>query len=76
MLKALVRQADTVLLMVRGTMNGLSRLRPLSRMVSAVATTFSAEVPPEPMISPVRGSETSSSPRPASSMACCMAMVA
>ena len=40
MLKALVRQADTVLLMVRGTMNGLSRLRPFSRMVSAVAHGF------------------------------------
>ena len=39
--------------MVRGTMKGLSRFSPLVRITSAVATTFSAEVPPEPMISPV-----------------------
>ena len=50
------------------------RLTPFSRAMSAAATWFWVEGPPEPMIRPVRSWLTSPSVSPASAIASCMAM--
>ena len=47
---------------------------PFSRAISAAATWFEVEGPPEPTISPVRSLLISVSSRPASSIASAMAM--
>jgi hypothetical protein len=66
------RQADTVLPMVRVTMNGPTRLMPLARRVSAAQTWLKLDAPPEPATRPVRGLETSLGSSPACAMACCI----
>ena len=60
--------------MAFGTSNGPTFFGPFSRVVSAAATMARVEGPPEPMMMPVRSFETSFSSRPASRIACSMAM--
>ncbi len=57
-----------------GTANGPIRLGPFSRVMSAASTRALVEGPPAPTISPTLSSETSSGCRPASAIACSMAM--
>ena len=66
--------ADGPELIALGTANGPIRLTPLSRAMSAASTIARVEGPPEPTIRPVRSLETSASVRPASAIACSMAM--
>ncbi len=73
MRNGVARQAETVLLMVRGTRYGPMRLTPLSRRMSMASIWLMVEAPPEPAIRPMRGLEMSSALRPESSRACCMA---
>ena len=61
--------ADTVEHIVRGTMYGPTRRTPFSRSRSPVSICHCGEPPPEPAITPVRGSCTASSFRPASAIA-------
>ena len=61
-------------LIALGTAKGPMRLGPFSRVVSAAETMALVEGPPEPTIRPTRSLETSSGPRPASTMAWSMAM--
>ena len=75
-MKKVAIQADTVDDMQRGTIYGPTRFGPFSRVVSKAVSIFAVEGPPEPAIKPVRGFDTSSSPRPASAMACSMASTA
>jgi hypothetical protein len=72
--KGVASVAELVLDMTAGTANGPTRLGPFSRVVSAAATRVLVEMPPEPMMSPVRSFFTSLSSRPESAMACCMEM--
>ncbi|MDT4813374.1 hypothetical protein FQZ97_463560 [compost metagenome] len=67
------RQAETVLLMVRGTRYGPMRLTPFSRRVSMASIWLMVEAPPEPATRPVRGLEICSALRPESLMACSIA---
>ena len=67
--KGVARQADVVLVIVRGTMYGPMRLMPLRAAMSAASTWFAGEPPPEPVMRPVRGWETWSGSRPASAIA-------
>src|SRR3954463_16771279 len=66
--------ADGPALIALGTAKGPTRLGPLGRAVSAASTMARGDAPPEPTISPVISLETSASPRPASAIACSMAM--
>ena len=66
---AVASVALAVELMAFGTAKGPTRLAPFSRAVSAASTMAAALGPPEPMMRPVRGLETSSLVRPASWMA-------
>ncbi len=66
--------ADGPELMALGTANGPIRLGPFSRVVAAASTITRVDGPPEPTIRPVRSLETSVSSRPASAIACSMAM--
>jgi hypothetical protein len=72
MAKLVARQAETVLPIVRVTMNGPTRLMPLARSVSAAQTWLRLEAPPLPATSPVRGCETSAGDRPDCAIACCI----
>src|SRR5258708_181230 len=57
-----------------GTANGPTRFGPLERVTSAASTMVRADGPPEPMMMPVRTSETSDGCRPESWIACSIAM--
>src|SRR3954469_6742358 len=65
--------ADAVDDMAFGTANGPTRFGPLVRVVSAASTMGRVDGPPEPMMMPVRGLETSPSSNPASRIAWSMA---
>jgi len=68
------RQAEFVDDMQRVTMNGPMRLgEPFSTTALWARKKFEVDGPPEPMIRPVRGFETSESSSPLSAIACCMA---
>ena len=74
-LNGVARQAEFVDDMQRVTMNGPMRLgAPFSMTVWWALKKFDVDGPPDPMMSPVRGFDTSSGARPLSSIACCMAM--
>jgi hypothetical protein len=73
-LNQVARVADAVDDIAFGTANGPTRLGPLVRVISAASTMVRAEGPPEPMMMPVRTSDTSSGESPASWIACSMAM--
>src|SRR5580704_14610799 len=66
--------ADAVELMALGTANGPTRLGPLLRVMSAASTMARVEGPPEPMMMPVISWEISLASRPASRIACSMAI--
>ena len=66
--------ADAVDDIAFGTANGPTRLGPLLRVMSAASTMVRADGPPEPMMMPVRTSDTSSGDSPESWIACSMAM--
>ena len=71
----MARQAETVEHMQRVTMNGPMRFGlPFSSTVRCASNRLRVDGPPEPAIRPVRSFETSRSSRPASAIACCMAM--
>ena len=66
--------AEAVDDMAFGTANGPTRFGPLALVMSADSTMVRADGPPDPMMIPVRTSETSSGDRPASWIACSIAM--
>ena len=69
------RQAELVEDMQRVTMKGPMRLgAPFSLTILCARKKFEVDGPPEPMISPVRGLETSPSSSPLSAIACSIAM--
>ena len=74
-LKAVDRFALTVEDMHFGTANGPIRLvAPVSRTTLCAVNSADVDGPPEPATRPVRGLLIWSSLRPASAMACCMAI--
>ena len=60
--------------MALGTAKGPMRFTPLDRAVSAASTMARVDEPPEPTMMPVRSWLTSPGSRPASAMACSMAI--
>ncbi len=68
--------AEVGLDITRGTIYGPTRLGPFPRAMSKAAIMFDVDGPPEPTIRPVLGPLTSPGSRPASAIACSMAIYA